>query len=296
MSRPENPYNSGMKIALIGADGQLGSDLLRALSDHDVVPLYFPAFDVTRPDEVRAEFAALKPGVVINTAAFHRVDECEDQAAEAFRMNAFAVRDLARICRDLDATLVHFSTDYVFDGRKTEPYVEDDPPFPLSVYGASKLAGEYFLRALTDKHILIRTCGLFGLAGCREKGMNFVEAMIRLAGQGGPIRVVDDQWVTPTSSEELAVRIAALLPRGRTGLFHLTNEGRCTWFGFARAIFELLGKSVDLRPVDSRTFGSKARRPAFSVLENRRAKEIGLPEFSDWRDALRDYLRKKGML
>jgi dTDP-4-dehydrorhamnose reductase len=296
VSRPENSYNSGMKIALIGADGQLGSDLLRALAAHDVAPLYFPAFDVTRPDAVRAEFAALKPEVVINTAAFHRVDECEDRIAEAFRVNAFAVRDLAGICRDLGATLVHFSTDYVFDGRKTEPYVEDDPPFPLSVYGASKLAGEYFLRALTDRHILIRTCGLYGLAGSREKGTNFVEAMIRLADVGRPIRVVDDQWVTPTSTEELAARIAALLPLGRMGLFHLTNEGRCTWFGFARAIFELLGKTVDLRPVDSAAFGSKARRPGFSVLENRRAKEIGLPAFSDWRDALRDYLGEKGLI
>lgn len=296
MSRGENTYNSDMKIALIGADGQLGSDLLRALAVHDVAPLYFPAFDVTRPAEVRGEFAALRPDVVINTAAFHRVDECEDRIAEAFRVNAFAVRDLAGICRDVGAVLVHFSTDYVFDGRKTEPYVEDDPPFPLSVYGASKLAGEYFLRALTDRHILIRTCGLYGRAGSREKGPNFVEAMIRLADRGGPIRVVDDQCVTPTSTEELAARIAALLTLGHTGLFHLTNEGRCTWFEFARTIFELLGKTVDLRPVDSATFASKARRPGFSVLENRRAKEIGLPDFSDWRDALRDYLRGQGLI
>ena len=120
--------------------------------------------------------------------------------------------------------------------------------------------------------------------------------MIRLADKGGPIRVVDDQWVTPTSTAELSARIADLLPLGPTGLFHLTNEGRCTWFGFARAIFDLLGRTVDLRPVDSRTFGAKARRPAFSVLENRRAKEIGLPDFSDWRDALRDYLRATGRL
>jgi dTDP-4-dehydrorhamnose reductase len=126
--------------------------------------------------------------------------------------------------------------------------------------------------------------------------MNFVDTMIRLAERGGPIRVVDDQWVTPTSTEELAARIAALLPLGRTGLFHMTNEGRCTWYGFARAIFELLGKTVDLRPVDSRTFGSQARRPGFSVLENRRAKEIGLPAFSEWRDALRDYLSNKGLI
>jgi dTDP-4-dehydrorhamnose reductase len=227
----------------------------------------------------------------VNTSAFHRVDECEDKAEIAFRVNAFAVRDLALAARDLDAVLVHFSTDYVFDGRKSEPYLESDAPFPLSVYGSSKLAGEYFLRALWERHICIRTCGLYGPAGCREKGANFVEAMLRAADRGGPVRVVDDQWVTPTSAEELAARVAELLERGATGLFHMTNEGRCTWFGFAGAVFELAGRDVDLRPVDSATFGARARRPAFSVLENARAKALGIPDFSPWKDALRNYLR-----
>jgi len=285
-----------MKIALIGADGQLGSDLLRTLRDERLTPLYYPDFDITRPAETRSVLNGLRPDVVINTAAFHRVDDCEDLVEEAFRVNAFAVRDLARICRDLEATLVHFSTDYVFDGRSSRPYVEEDPPQPLSAYGASKLAGEYFVRAVCEKYFLVRTCGLFGLAGCLGKGRNFVETMLFYAEAGRPLRVVNDQWVTPTSCEELAARLAELIRTDRYGLYHMTNEGRCTWFEFASAIFDLLGRPAKITAVDSASFGAKARRPAFSVLENKRAKALGLANFSEWREALRDYLRKRGLI
>jgi dTDP-4-dehydrorhamnose reductase len=226
-----------MTIALIGADGQLGTELLRVLPREDVAPLYYPDFDITRPDLVRAALGAVGPRVVINTAAFHRVDECESKPHLAFRVNALAVRDLAALCRETDAVLVHFSTDYVFDGRKTTPYVEEDAPNPLSIYAASKLAGERFVQASGAKFFLVRTCGLFGLAGCREKGRNFVETMLALADRGGPIRVVNDQTVGPTSAEELAVRVAALIGTVRYGLYHLTNDGSCTWYEFARQIF-----------------------------------------------------------
>lgn len=285
-----------MKIALIGADGQLGSDLFRTLGDERLSPLYYPAFDITRSDECRAVLREIRPDVVMNTAAFHRVDECEDRVEEAFRVNAFAVRDLARTCRDLEATLVHFSTDYVFDGRSSKPYVEEDPPQPLSAYGMSKLAGEYFVRAVCEKYYLVRTCGLYGLAGCLGKGRNFVEAMLHLAQDGRPLRVVNDQWVTPTSSEELATRLAELIRTDSYGLYHMTNEGRCTWFEFASAIFELIGRPVEITAVDTAAFGAKARRPAFSVLENKRAKSIGLTDFSEWREALKAYLRKRGLI
>jgi len=285
-----------MKIALIGADGQLGSDLLRTLRDEPLTPLYYPDFDITRPDETRSVLSGIRPDLVINTAAFLRVDDCEDLVEEAFRVNAFAVRDLARICRDLKATLVHFSTDYVFDGRSSRPYVEEDPPQPLNAYGASKLAGEYFVRAVCEKYFLVRTCGLFGLAGCLGKGRNFVETMLFFAQAGRPLRVVNDQWMTPTSSEELATRLAELIRTNRYGLYHLTNEGRCTWFEFASAIFEILGRPVEITAVDTAAFGAKARRPEFSVLENKRAKDLGLTDFSEWREALRDYLRKRGFI
>ena len=284
-----------MKIALIGADGQLGSDLLNLLPTAMCFPLYYPDFDITQPSKTRDVLQSLAADVVINTAAFHRVDECEDRPQEAFGLNALAVRNLALICREQDAVLVHFSTDYVFDGRKRTPYVEEDEPGPLSVYGVSKLAGEYFVRTLCEKYFLIRTCGLYGMAGCREKGLNFVELMLHLEQTGRPLRVVDDQWVTPTSTEELAARILELLGTERYGLYHMTNEGQCTWYEFAREIFSLVGRAADISPIDSQAYKAKARRPAYSVLENRGAKALGLTGFSPWREALKSYLKKKGL-
>ena len=284
-----------MKIALIGADGQLGFDLLNLLPTEKCRPLFYPDFDVREAQKTRDILQSLAPDVVINTAAFHRVDECEDRPEEALIVNAVAVRNLALICRERNAVLVHFSTDYVFDGRKRTPYVEEDEPAPLNVYGVSKLAGEYFVRSLCRKYFLIRTCGLYGSAGCREKGMNFVELMIHLEKSGRPLRVVDDQWVTPTSTEELAGRILELLGTERYGLYHMTNEGQCTWYEFAREIFSLVGRAANLSPIDSQAYGAKARRPAYSVLENQRAKALGITDFSPWREALKNYLKKKGL-
>lgn len=283
-----------MTIALIGADGQLGSDLRRVLPAEETVPLVYPDFDVTRPERVRRILGGLSPRIVINTAAFHRVDECEARPHEAFLVNALAVARLAAFCRDAGAVLVHFSTDYVFDGRKGSPYTEEDAPEPLSVYAVSKLAGEGFIRDSGADHFLIRTCGLYGTAGPREKGRNFVDAMAACADRPGPLRVVADQTVTPTSTAELAVRVAALLATRRFGLYHMTNEGACTWFEFAREIFRRLGRGPEVVPVTSGEYGAAARRPAYSVLDKRRMREAGLPAFSPWPEALGDYLRDKG--
>jgi dTDP-4-dehydrorhamnose reductase len=285
-----------LKIAVIGADGQLGSDLIRALARDEVSPLYYPEFDVTQPEGMRNVLQCLQPAVVINTAAFHRVDECEDNPETAFRVNAVAVRDLARLADEIGFILVHFSTDYVFDGRKETPYIETDPPSPLNVYAVSKLAGEFFVRSLAEKHFLIRTCGLFGEASSREKGYNFIDRMIALAEEGRPLRVVDDQWVSPTSSAELAERTSDLIRTDAFGLYHLTSEGQCTWFQFAQEAFSLLGRKPRLEAVDSKSYAAKARRPLYSVLENKRAEEIGLKAFSYWNDALRAYLVKKGLI
>jgi dTDP-4-dehydrorhamnose reductase len=286
-----------MKVVLIGADGQLGSELLKVLVPPlTVIPLYYPEFDVTRAQEARRALGGHKPDLVINTAAFQRVDECEDNPQAAFQVNTIAVRDLALAARELGFALVHFSTDYVFDGRKRCPYIEGDSPRPLSVYGVSKLAGEFFLRALIDNHFLVRTCGLYGTASSREKGYNFVDRMLALAGEGKPIRVVDDQRVTPTSAAELAERVAELIQTRHYGLFHLTNEGECTWFEFAQEIFRQTGLRPRLDAVDSRTYAARARRPRYSVLENKRAKELGFQGFSPWPEALHSYLGKKGLL
>jgi dTDP-4-dehydrorhamnose reductase len=285
-----------MKIAVIGADGQLGTDLVRTLAEDEVRPLYYPEFDVTQPEKVRSLFRDLRPDAVINTAAFHRVDECEDNPDVSFQVNATAVRNLARLASELDFVLVHFSTDYVFDGRKRAPYVESDPPNPLNVYAVSKLAGEFFVRALAGRHFLVRTCGLFGLSSCREKGYNFVDRMIALAEEGKTIRVVDDQWVSPTSTAELAERVSDLIRTDQYGLYHLTSEGQCTWFDFAAEIFSLLGRKPRLEPVSSKDFAAKARRPLYSVLENEKARKMGLRDFSLWGEALRSYLEQRSLI
>lgn len=283
-----------MRIALIGADGQLGTDLFKTLAGEDITPLYYPDFDITRPDLTASRLAALKPEVVINTAAFHRVDECEDQPERALAVNALAVRGLARLCRDLDCRLVHFSTDYVFDGLKRKPYVEEDLPNPLMVYGVSKLAGEFLVRNTLPGHFLIRTCGLYGQAGCLEKGGHFVDMILRRESQGLPLRIVSDQRVTPTSTVELARAVAELIRTDHFGLYHLTNEGECSWYEFGQAVFDLIGKNPALEAVDSAAYGAKARRPLYSVLENKKAKAVGLRPLSHWRTALADYLRLKG--
>jgi len=283
-----------MKIALIGADGQLGSDLTRMLKEDEVVPLFYPDFDITLAKSTKETLLKINPKVVINTAAYHKVDECEGNAAEAFSVNSTAVRELALICRELELVLVHFSTDYVFDGKKNSPYQEVDTPNPLSVYAVSKLSGEYFIRSLADKYFLIRTCGLYGEAGCWGKGTNFVDSMVLMNRKGNPLKVVNDQIVTPTSTLELAQRIVQLIQTNHYGLYHLTNEGSCNWFEFSEAIFDILRIKADITPVDSKTFGSRARRPSYSVLENKNAKKIGLSEFSHWKKALENYLIRKG--
>ncbi|MEA2005454.1 MAG: dTDP-4-dehydrorhamnose reductase [Acidobacteriota bacterium] len=285
-----------MKIALIGADGQLGTDLSTLLKGTNFSKLLYPDFDITMPDRAKKKLASIKPDVVINTAAYHRVDECEENPEKSFEVNALAVRELAYICLELDAVLVHFSTDYVFDGRKKTPYVEEDCPNPLSIYGVSKLAGEHFVRNILEKYFIIRTCGLYGTAGCWGKGKNFVDTIIEQANKGQTIPVVNDQWVTPTSTEELAQKVLELIQSWQYGLYHLTNEGECTWFGFAQKIFKLIGQKSELEPITTEQYGAKAKRPPYSVLENKRAKNIGLTDFSYWEDALRSYLVKKGYI
>jgi dTDP-4-dehydrorhamnose reductase len=279
-----------MKVMLIGAAGQLGTDLARALPRESTISLTHAELDIADSRSVRLAFERHAPDVVINTAAFHRVDDCEIEVERAFRMNAFAVRALAQACRESGAALVHFSTDYVFAGEKTEPYLETDRPGPLSVYGASKLCGEYFISATLEKYFLVRTCGLYGHGGSRSKGGNFVDTMLRLAAQGKPIRVVNDQAVAPTSTSDLASKISQLIQTEAYGLYHITNQGSCSWFEFARAIFEIEGIEPDLKPTTSEAFNAAARRPAYSVLLNQRLKLLGLDDMPAWKDAVRRHL------
>lgn len=279
-----------MKILLIGASGQLGADLAEALAGHELLAPPRRSLDLVQFDRVRRFLQSERPQVVINTAAFHRVDDCESQVSKAFQVNGEAVHNLALAARAVEAALVHYSTDYVFDGAAGRPYREDDLARPLNVYGVSKLAGEHLLKSVWEKHFLIRTCGLYGRAGSRGKGGNFVETMIRKAAGNESIRVVDDQRLTPTSTRELAGATAALIETSRYGLFHVTSKGNCTWYEFAGEIFRLLGLKPDLTPTTSDTFSAAARRPAYSVLANHRLDELGMDGLKHWRDALGEYL------
>jgi dTDP-4-dehydrorhamnose reductase len=277
-------------IALLGANGQLGHDLQSALHAYNVSPLTRKDFDVTDHARTRAVLMDLRPDVVINTTAYHRVDDCENQPEVAYAVNALAVLNLVRLSNELNAVLVHISTDYVFDGNARQPYSEKSEPFPLSVYANSKFAGELLVRSMARKYFLIRSCGLYGAAGSHGKGGNFVETIRARARRREPIRVVNDQVVTPTYTVDLARQIVRVLPTERFGLFHITNEGSCTWYEFARAVLEISGIEADIEPTTSEMYKSPAIRPKYSVLENARLKELGLNEMRHWRDALAAYL------
>ncbi len=283
-----------MKYAVLGAAGQLGRDLCSRLPG-EVVALTRERADLTRPEALAATLAELRPDVVVNCAAYNFVDRAEGEPDAAFAVNAWGVRALAAACRPLDCTLVHFSTDYVFglDAGRRRPYAETDAPGPVGVYGLSKLAGEYLVRALCPRSYVIRTCGLYGVWGSGGKGGNFVETMLRVAGQGKPLRVVADQHCTPSFTVDVAAAAVALLATGRPGLYHLTNAGSCTWHEFAGAVFELAGVKADLTAITSAEFGAVARRPPYSVLGMAAFEALGLAPPRPWREALAAYLQER---
>jgi dTDP-4-dehydrorhamnose reductase len=265
-----------------------------------LVPLTRADLDITDPDAVDRAVATHAPAWVVNTAAFHRVDDIETKdARQAFAVNEVAVGHLARVCARRGIRLLHLSTDYVFggDGGARHPYAEDAPPAPLNVYGRSKLAGERLIGAASPEHVVVRASGLYGVAGSSGKGGNFVETMLRLARKGEAITVVQDQILAPTYTADLATSIGRLLaahPPG--GIYHLTNAGECSWFEFAARIFTLCGLTPDLRPTTSAAYAAPARRPAYSVLANTRAVALGLPPLRPWPAALEAYLRAKDHL
>jgi dTDP-4-dehydrorhamnose reductase len=283
-----------VKIAVLGSFGQLGRDLCPRLQG-EVIPLRRSDFDLTDHERLRQRLTELQPDVVVNCAAYNFVDRAESEPEATFGVNAWAVRNLAQVCRDLNALLVHFSTDYVFglDPARSTPWREDDAPGPISVYGLSKLAGEYFVRSSCPKHFVVRTCGLYGVAGTGGKGGNFVETMVRAAGQGKALRVVADQRCTPSFTADVAAAVAALIPTEAYGLYHITNEGDCSWYEFASEIFRRAGLSPALTPISSAEYGAPARRPAYSVLSLERFTSVGLPRPRLWQDALAAYLREK---
>ncbi len=206
-----------MKIAVIGADGQLGSDVAAAAraGGHEVIPLTLPQMDIADPGQVQRTLAAIPADVIVNTAAMHQVEKCEADPARAFAVNALGARNLAQAANVAGARLVHISTDYVFDGAKRAPYLESDCPQPLNVYGTSKLAGELFVRTVAEKYYVLRVSGLYGQNPCLEKGgLNFVDLMLKLSRERKEVRVVDDEVLTPTATVEVARQILHMLEAG----------------------------------------------------------------------------------
>jgi len=289
-----------MRVALIGAQGQLASDIARHWDSvglgvsGELISLSHGDLDVTDAAQVRDVISTLRPSIVINTAAFTQVDDCEQQQGKAMLVNADGPRNLAEACREIGARLVHFSTDYVFDGSKRTPYTESDQPSPINVYGASKLAGEQIVRdVLPSNHVIIRTSGLYGSAGMSGNRLNFVEKMIGLAADNKPIRVVNDQVCTPTSTSEVARAVLNLLTSEAIGTFHLTSAGQCSWLEFASEILSIEGVKTELTPVTSGEFGAAAKRPAYSVLMSDRLEEMGMSPLPAWERSLREYLEAR---
>jgi dTDP-4-dehydrorhamnose reductase len=284
-----------MKILLIGATGQLGGDIVRNNKIHDIHAPERGALDLARPAQVAETIRTLRPAMVINCAAFHNVPLCEEQPEQAFRINCVAVRQLAELCEETGARLVTFSSDYVFGGDKRTPYVEDDRPAPLQIYGITRLAGEHAaLATAPERAVVIRTCGLYGRSGAKSKGGNFVDGRVADARAGKRIEMASEQVLVPTSTDDLSRAVLSLIshPRLAPGIYHLVNEGQCSWYEFTRAIVETVGAKTEVVPVDRGGRTGKMRRPLYSVLSNTRARALGIV-LRPWREALRAYIESK---
>jgi dTDP-4-dehydrorhamnose reductase len=283
-----------VRVAILGASGQLGTDLVRVFSSegrYEVHGFAHEDVEVTDMASLRTALTGSNPEVVINTAAFHRVDECEDNPEKAFQVNAIGALNVARLCRDLGAVCVYISTDYVFSGEKECPYTEEDTPDPINVYGTSKLAGEYLVRQAAPQWIVARVASLFGVAGARGKGGNFVGTILRKARAGESLRVVDDMRMSPTYTVDAARALEVIIRAGETGVFHVTNQGECSWYEFACAIVALAGIKVQIERVSSREYPRPARRPTRSALGSVRLPDEARDMLRPWDEALRAYLR-----
>ena len=284
-----------MRILIIGAGGQLASDLAEVLrqSREEVVPLTRQELEITDSPALREKLAHHAPDVILNCAVYHPVDECEQHPANSFAVNAIAVRDLGLAANEIRAAMVHFSSDYVFDGQLGRPYTEADPTSAASVFGVSKVAGEQLLRQVLPRHFIIRTSGLYGLSGSRVKRGNFVETMLRLAAQNGRVRVVNDLRMAQTSTRDLARQVHALIQTEHYGTYHASNHGDYSWYEFALKIFEFSGMKVEVTPVSWRDMPAVAPRPPYSVLENCRLMNLGLDQMHTIDGALQSYLRAR---
>lgn len=273
-----------MKVLVTGSGGQLGQELGELLPrrGHEVVALARSELDVADSRAVEGALEEHAPDLVINAAAYTNVDGCETETDLAYRVNALGPRNLAQHCERRACDLLHVSTNYVFDGTSERPYETFDPPDPISAYGRSKLAGEEYVKHLTNRWFVVRSAGVYG------RGHNFVRTMLRVAAERDVLKVKGDEFITPTYARDLAAGIAAVIDSGEYGLYHLTNAGSCSWYEFAREIFRLAGVEVEVVPIPGSEYPLPAARPANGVLST-----IGSPRLRHWREALEDYLRSE---
>ena len=279
-----------MRTLITGGGGQLASDLVTLLGG-DARAFTHEELDICDAQAVERAYREVEPELVINCAAFHNLDACEREPARAFAVNVEAVRDLAR----RRARLVHVSTNYVFDGRREEPYGEEDLPAPRSVYALSKLAGEYAALAYGEGSLVVRTAGLYGRRGSHSKGGNFVQRMLARARSDGALRVVSDQRLQPTFTADLASAILQAIDAAAEGIVHLTASGACSWYEFTRAIMAEAGLEVPVEPTATVVAPDGIDRPLNGVLARPAADALGLPALRPWEEALSDYLQSAGL-
>ena len=285
-----------MKVVVVGGNGQLGCDICSVLvKDNTVIPLTHDDIEISDINSCK-KIAGYSPDVVITTAAYHNVPKCEENPDQSFNVNTLGAYNVAKVCSEIDAVMVYFSTDYVFDGKKNQPYTELDMPAPLNMYGVTKVAGEQTVRYTSNKHFIVRVSGLYGEYKCRAKERNFPELMVWLYKQGKEIKVVNDEYLTPTYTCDAAKQLAELLVTEKYGTYHMTNNGSCSWYEFSVKLFELLDIDVQVTPVSASVFPSPVLRPGYSVLENANLKAIGFDSMRTWTEALSDYVSKTDLV
>ena len=275
-----------MKILITGSNGMLGHDLIDVLkNNHELILTTSKNLDITNKEEVFSIIGDKNPDIVINSAAYTDVDGCEENQDTAFSVNGDGVKNLAFACKKFNCILVHISTDYVFNGENTRPWVEDDEIGPISIYGKSKLKGEESILEILDKYFIIRTAWLYGI-----NGKNFPKTMLQLAENHDEVKVVYDEVGTPTYTPDLAKAISQLINTDYFGIYHITNSGSCSWCEFSKYIFEIAKKDVKVIPVTASEFARAASRPHYSVLENKKWIENGFKPLRNYKDAIKEYL------
>ena len=283
------------KIAIIGANGQLGSDIYLSLKEnYKIFPLFHKDIEITQLDSINSCLSKIHPDIIINTAAYHDLNTCEKHPKKAFLVNGIGSRNLSVWCKGNDCMLVHISTDYVFDGQKSKPYIENDRTRPLNTYGITKLAGELYISSILEKYIIIRATGLYGLHPCRGKSpKNFVEMFLELIENKKTVEFGGEEICTPTFTENIAEQIKIIIKTNEFGIFHATSEGFCSWFEFGEEIIKQMKSKTKLIKSEKKESASNIIRPKYTVLENRHLNGLGINRMLDWKVALSEYLSKR---